>query len=69
MNVLLPTFHVYLFRIFIGCRINIVSQGTKPNLELHRNFFKISLTGAGIMLTWFLDKITRLPANVKFKTN
>lgn len=32
-------------------------------------FSKISLTGAGIMLTWFLTKSLWLPANVKFKTN
>ena len=32
-------------------------------------FFKISLTGAGIMLIWFLTKSLWLPANVKFKTN
>lgn len=32
-------------------------------------FLKISLTGAGIMLTWFLTKSLWLPANVKFKTN
>lgn len=30
---------------------------------------KISLTGAGIMLIWFLTKSLGLPANVKFKTN
>lgn len=32
-------------------------------------FSKISLTDAGIMLTWFLTKSLWLPANVKFKTN
>ena len=32
-------------------------------------FLKISLTGAGIMLIWFLTKSLWLPANVKFKTN
>ena len=32
-------------------------------------FSKTSLTGAGIMLTWFLAKSLWLPANVKFKTN
>ena len=32
-------------------------------------FSKISLTGAGIMLTWFLTKSLWLPANVKFKIN
>ncbi len=32
-------------------------------------FSKISLTGAGIMLTWFLTKSLWLPANVKFKAN
>lgn len=32
-------------------------------------FSKIFLTGAGIMLTWFLAKSLWLLANVKFKTN
>ncbi|WHX14133.1 hypothetical protein QMY64_03495 [Phocaeicola dorei] len=32
-------------------------------------FSKISLTGAGIMLIWFLTKSLWLQANVKFKTN
>ena len=32
-------------------------------------FSKISLTDAGIMLTWFLTKSLWLPVNVKFKTN
>ena len=32
-------------------------------------FSKISLMGAGIMLTWFLAKSLWLLANVKFKTN
>ena len=32
-------------------------------------FSKISLMGAGIMLTWFLAKTLWLLANVKFKTN
>ena len=32
-------------------------------------FSKISLTGAGIMLTCFPTKSFWLPANVKFKTN
>ena len=34
-----------------------------------RTFLKISLTGAGIMLTWFLAKSLWLPAHVKFKAN
>ena len=32
-------------------------------------FLKISLTDAGIMLTWFLTKSLWLQANVNFKTN
>ena len=41
-----------------------VLSGTSSEL-----FSKISLTGAGIMLTWFLTKSLWLPANVKFKAN
>ena len=41
-----------------------VLSGTSSEL-----FSKISLMGAGIMLTWFLTKSLWLPANVKFKTN
>jgi len=32
-------------------------------------FSKISLTGVGIMLTWFLKKLLWLQADVKFNTN
>lgn len=32
-------------------------------------FSKISLTDAGIMLTWCLTRLLWLPANVRFKTN
>ena len=31
--------------------------------------FKKSLTGAGIMLTWYLTESLWLPANAKFKTD
>jgi len=41
-----------------------VLSGTSSEL-----FSKTSLTGAGIMLTWFLTKSLWLQANVKFKTN
>ena len=42
----------------------VVLFGTSSEL-----FSKISLTDAGIMLTWFLIKSLWLQANVKFKTN
>ena len=32
-------------------------------------FSKTSLTGVGIMLTWFLTRLLWLPANVKIRTN
>ena len=45
-------------------KLHGVLSGTSSEL-----FSKISLTGAGIMLIWFLAKLLWLPANVKFKTN
>ena len=45
-------------------RFMAVRSGTSSEL-----FSKISLTGAGIMLTWFLTKSLWLRANVNFKTN
>ena len=42
----------------------VVLIGTSSEL-----FSKISLTDAGIMLTWFLTRSLWLQANVKFKTN
>ena len=42
----------------------VVLSGTSSKL-----FSKISLTDAGIMLTWFLAKSLWLLVNVKFKTN
>jgi hypothetical protein len=41
-----------------------VLSGTSSEL-----FSKISLMGAGIMLTWFLTKSHWLLANVKFRAN
>ena len=46
----------------IGKSFMAVLSGTSSEL-----FSKISLTGAGIMLTWFLTKSLWLPANVKFR--
>lgn len=45
-------------------KLHGVLSGTSSEL-----FSKIFLTGAGIMLIWFLTKSLGLPANVKFKTN
>ena len=42
----------------------VVLSGTSSEL-----FSKISLIGAGIILTWFLTKSLWLQTNVKFKTN